>query len=274
MDRAIPIDKQVKYFLTTLNMKKYILSIVFGVLMVVTAAAQEYKITKSTGRLEITEVNHVTIEGTTGSEIIFVGRSNRDDDDDQRAKGLRAVSGAGLEDNTGLGLSVIDKGNVTEVRQLKKMDGPHITVKVPKGVTVAYAHTSPHGDEVEFKNFEGEIEVNSVHSGVQLNNVTGPINIKTVHGDIDASLGGALKSVSIKSTHGHIDVALPLTIKADLDLFTQFGEILVDPDFKLEIEKVGDMVRYDNKVKGKLNGGGLPIFLSSQHNSVYLRKKV
>ena len=76
-----------------------------------------------------------------------------------------------------------------------------------------------------------------------------------------------------QSIHGHVDVALPVTIKANIKLKTQFGEILVDPDFKIEIERDGSMVRYSDKVSGKINGGGLEINLSSNHNNVYLRKK-
>src|SRR5687767_6960416 len=98
--------------------------------------AQEYKVSKSTGTLEIVDVNDVTIEGSTGNEIVFISR-DQDRDDDERAKGLRAVSSLGLEDNTGLGLSVTDKGKVIEVRQLKKMDGPDITIKVPKGIVIS-----------------------------------------------------------------------------------------------------------------------------------------
>lgn len=255
-------------------MKKYILSIAFGILTLATAAAQEYKISRSTGRLEITEVNRVTIEGTTGNEIIFTARRNRGDDD-ERAKGLRAVSGLGLEDNTGLGLSAVDNGTAIVVRQLKKMDGPEITIKVPKGVTVFFSHTSPHGDALKIRNFEGDVVVQSVHSGVQLDNASGAIDIKTVHGDIDASLSNPSKSINIQSTHGHVDVALPVGTKANLKLSTHFGEILVDPDFKIDIEKTGDMVSYNNKVTGKLNGGGgSEIVLQAEHNKVYLRKKV
>jgi hypothetical protein len=255
-------------------MKKHILNIAFGVLIAASATAQEYKVSKSTGRLDITEVNHVTIEGTTGNEIIFSSRTNRGNDDD-RAKGLRAISGLGLEDNTGIGLSVVEKGDALEVRQLKKMDGPEIIIKVPKGVTVAYAHTSPHGDEVEFKNVESQIVVHTVHNGVKLNNVTGTIDVRTVHGDIDASLAAPSKNITIHSAHGHIDLALPAATKANLRLVTDRGEILVDPDFKIEIEKTGDMVRYDNKVSGKLNGGGgSEIQLETTHGSIYLRKKI
>ena len=235
--------------------------------------AQEYKISKSSGTLEIREVNHVIIEGHNGNEIIFSSRDD-DHDNDDRAKGLRAISSMGLEDNTGIGLSVMDKGNVVEVRQLKKMEGPDIKILVPKNVVVSYYHTSPHGDEIEIKNFEGKVEVSTVHNGVVLSNATGPLEIKTVHGDIDASFGAAVKGpINIESVHGHVDVALPVATKANMKLKTNFGEILVDPDFKFEIEKTGNMVKYSDNVSGKINGGGIEINLTATHDNVYLRKK-
>jgi hypothetical protein len=254
-------------------MKKRILTIVLGVMMIGAVKAQEFKVAKSTGTLEIREVNNVSIEGHSGSEIIFTSRDH-DRDKDGRAKGLRAISSMGLEDNTGIGLSVLEKGNVIEVQQLKKMDGPEILIKVPKGVKVSYSHSNPHGDEIEIKNFEGEIEISTVHNGVVLTNTTGPMEIKTVHGDIDASLGANLKSpVTIVSVHGHVDVALPVAIKANLRMGTTWGEILVDPDFKIDIDRAGDMIKYSDKVNGKINGGGIDIELASTHNNVYLRKR-
>jgi len=254
-------------------MKKKILIITLGLLINGFVYGQEYKLNKSSGTIEIREVNNVTIEGYSGNEIVFSSRQeNRHDDD--RAKGLRAISSMGLEDNTGIGLSVVEKGTVIEVRQLKKMDGPDIKIMVPKNVIVSYYHTSPHGDDIELKNFEGKVDVSTVHNDVKLDNVTGPLNIKTVHGDIDALLGAALKEpISIESVHGHVDVALPVDIKANMKINTHFGEILVDPDFKIEIERTGNMVRYSDNVTGKLNGGGIEINLSSHHNNVYLRKK-
>ena len=234
--------------------------------------AQDYKLTKSAGRLEIKEVNHLSIEGYNGNEIVFSARnSNREDDD--RAKGLRAISSLGLEDNTGLGLSVVDKGNVIEVQQLKKMDGPEIKIMVPKGIVVSYSHTSPYGDDVRFKNMENEIEVSTVHNGVYLDNVTGPLNVKTVHGEIEASFGANVKSpLLIESVHGHVDVSMPVATKANLKLGTVYGEIFVDPDFKIEIERTGALIKYSDNVAGKINGGGIDVTISSTHNNVYLRK--
>jgi hypothetical protein len=254
-------------------MKKKILTMALCLIITGIVSAQEYKVAKSTGRLEIREVNNVSIEGYSGNEIIFSSRDH-DRDDDGRAKGLRAISSMGLEDNTGIGLSVVDKGDYIEVQQLKKTDGPDIVIRVPKGVKVSYSHTSPHGDDIEIENFEGELEISTVHNGVVLTNTTGPMEVKTVHGDIDASLAAALKSpVSIVSVHGHVDVALPVATKANLRLGTSWGEILVDPDFKIEIDRSGNYVRYSDKVSGKLNGGGIEIELASTHDNVYLRKK-
>jgi hypothetical protein len=250
-------------------------NLLVAIAILVTGAihAQEYKLSKTSGKLEITDVNDVTIEGWTGTEIVFSTRSH-DREDDARAKGLRAVSSMGLEDNTGLGLSVIDKGDVIEVRQLKKMDGPDITIKVPKGIVISYRHSSPYGSGFKLKNLENEIEVSTVHNEVTLENVTGPMSVKTVHGDIDVTFGASIKSpVNIASVHGHVDVGLPATTKATLKLQTSWGEILVDPELKIEMEKKGNMVEYSDNFNGKVNGGGVEINLSSTHNNVYLRKK-
>ena len=253
-------------------MKSVLTTITLMCLAMGLTQAQEYKVAKSTGRLEIKEVNNVVIEGTPGNEIVFSSRSGKREDD-ERARGLKPISNSGIEDNTGLGISVVTKGDVIEVQQLKKMDGPDITIKVPKGVVISVVHTSPYGSEIEFKNVESEIEVSTVHSGVVLNNVTGPMTIKTVHGDIETTLGTNIKSpVSIVSVHGHVDVALPVTMKANVRLSTVYGEIFVDPDFKIELEKKGDMIVYNDKLTAKINGGGVEITLSSTHNNVYLRK--
>ena len=254
-------------------MKRAIFILACG-LIVGSVNAQEYKISKSSGRLEIKEVNHVTIEGHNGSEIVFTS-DQRDREDDPRAEGLRALSSMGLEDNTGLGLSVTEKGNVVEVQQLKKTEGPRIKILVPKGVIVSYTHTSPYGDDLQISKFAGEIQVSTVHSGVRLTDTSGPTSVKTVHGDIDASFSGALTAATtLESTHGHVDVALPVATKANLTLSTNWGEVLVDPDFKMELERGnGNMVNYSEKIRSKLNGGGTELTLVSHHDNVYLRKK-
>ena len=254
-------------------MKKATSILAFVIMMTVSLYGQEYKVSKSSGRLEIKEVNHVSVEGHNGNEIIFTSRSHASETD-ERAKGLRALSSLGLEDNTGLGLSVVEKGDVIEVQQLKKTEGPQIKILVPRGVAVSYTHSSPYGEDIDIRNFEGEIRISTIHSGVNLTNTSGPMSIKTVHGNIEASLATPLKAaLNLESVHGHVDVALPVATKGTLTLSTNWGEVMVDPDFKIALESSGNLVSYSNKIRGKLNEGGTEITLTSHHNNVYLRKK-
>jgi predicted membrane protein len=253
-------------------MKKLVVLVGIVVAALSSAVAQEFKIAKSTGRLEIF-LGRVTVEGYNGNEIIFTSLDSRNDKD-TRAEGLRAISALGLEDNTGLGINVTDKGTSVEVRQLKKMNSPRIKIQVPKGVTVYYEHESQYGGEVKLKDLENEIEVNANYNSVELENVSGPMTVKSVYGHVEAVLGGNLKSpISIVSVYGYVDVTLPVTTKADLKMSTSYGELYAASEFKIEYEKQGNLVRYDDKVTGKINGGGIKIDLSSNYGKVYLRKK-
>src|SRR5687768_15793971 len=97
--------------------------------------AQEFKLAKNTGRLEI-NLGKVTVEGHNGNEIIFTS-DDGPRDKDRRAEGLRSVNSLGLEDNTGLGINVTEKGNIIQVRQLKQTNSPDIKIQVPKGVIIS-----------------------------------------------------------------------------------------------------------------------------------------
>ena len=81
--------------------------------------AQEFKLVKTSGRLEV-NLGRVTVEGHTGNEIIF-SSNDHEKDKDERADGLKEINSLGLDDNTGLGINVEDKGGVVTVHQLKKI---------------------------------------------------------------------------------------------------------------------------------------------------------
>lgn len=232
------------------------------------ARAQEFKLAKSSGRLEL-NIGRAVVEGYNGSEIIFTS-SDHDKSHDERAKGLKEINSLGLDDNTGLGINVSEKGDVITVRQLKKTNSPNVRIQVPKGLIISYDYESQYGGDVRFQNLENEIEVAAQYNSVELENVTGPLTVKTIYGHVEASLGSNVKGpVSVVSVYGYADVALPVTVKADLRLSTSYGEIYVAPEFKIDIEHTGD----DDRVTGKINGGGMNVDISSSYGKVYLRKK-
>jgi Putative adhesin len=254
-------------------MKKILLVIGILVAIICVATAQDFKLAKSTGRLEI-HLGHARIEGYNGNEIVFSSMDDRDEDEDNRSKGLRAINSSGLEDNTGLGINVTDKGNVVEVYQLKKMNSPEIKILVPKGMIISYEHSSQYGGDILFKNLENEIEISTHYNSVEMENITGPVTAKVIYGHIEANFSQNVKGpLSLVSIYGYVDVTLPVGTKANLKLATSYGEIFVAPEYKIEIDKDGDMVRYSDRVNGKINGGGMGIDIRSDYGKVYLRKK-
>lgn len=234
--------------------------------------AQEYKVAKNSGRLEI-NLGKVRVEGHSGNEIIFTSESGKRDRD-ERAEGLRAVNSLGLEDNTGLGINVTDQGNVVEVNQLKKTSSPDIKILVPKGVIVSFSHQSQYGGKAVFKNLTNEIEISAQYNSIEMENVTGPLTVKTIYGHVEADFGTSIKDpVSIVSVYGYVDVTLPQATAANLRLETNYGEIFVAPEFKIAVETKNGMVEYSDRVNGKINGGGVNIDLTCNYGKVYLRKK-
>jgi predicted membrane protein len=252
-------------------MKKLLLVIV--TMMPLLACAQEFKVSKNTGRLEI-HLGRVTVEGHNGNEIIFTS-SNFRDKKDERAEGLRAINGLGLDDNTGLGINVTETGNTVVVHQLKRTSTPDIKILVPKGLIVAFEFQSQYGGKVKFLNMENEIEVSAQYNSVEMENITGPMVVKSVYGHVEALFNTAIKSpVSIVSVYGYVDMTIPTATKANIRMDSSYGEIFVSPQLKIDVDRQGDMIRYSDKVQGKLNGGGdLQIDLSSNYGKIYLRNK-
>src|ERR1051325_8615856 len=183
-------------------MKKLIIALLVLV-AVGTTKAQEYKVSKSSGRLEL-HLGRVSVEGHNGNDIVFRLVDN-DHEKDPRAEGLTSVNSLGLKDNTGLGLNVTEKGDVISVYNLKKNNSPDVKILVPKGVIVAFEHEGVMGNGTAiFKNMENEIEVSAQYNSVELENVTGPLTIRTIYGHVEVTLGAVIKDpVSIVSVYGY-----------------------------------------------------------------------
>jgi hypothetical protein len=140
---------------------------------------------------------------------------------------------------------------------------------------VSFSHESQYGGTASFKNLTNEIEISAQYNSIEMDNVTGPLTVKTIYGHVDADFDATIKDpVSIVSIYGYVDVTIPLATKANIKLSTSYGEILVSPEFKINVEARGGMVEYSDRVSGTINGGGdLNIDLSCNYGKVYLRKK-
>lgn len=274
-------------------MKKQIFVLLIGALLTGQAYAQEYKVAKSTGRLVI-KVPSVSVEGYDGKEVIFSSQNKQLAD--ERAAGLMLLSGSGLKDNTGMGLSTTEKGSDLEVAAVDPSMGK-VTIKVPKGVAISYNWQDMyHTGKATFKNIQKEIDISSKNNAVELDEVSGPVSINTLYASIKARFTDKVTGpITIASIYSTVDVSVPLATKANLKLNTTYGKVFASSDMKIDLNKRTEdgMVDYsshtenaenaggDTKVfkssfssfiEGTLNGGGSNISLSSTYGKVYLRK--
>lgn len=253
-------------------MKKYLIIAAMGLLAFTTANAQEYKIKKSAGKL-IINLASVTVEGYSGNEIIFTSQ-HKEEQVDERAKGLSLINGSGFVDNTGLGISVNEKGTGIEVNQVSSKDEA-IKIMVPNGISVAYAYNKvANAGKAVFKNIDNEIEVSVTYNQVKLENITGPVTVNAIYGTVEAVFKGIIKGpVSIVSIYSAVDVSIPVSTKANLKLNSTHDNTFASSDLKIEFEKNSDdMINYGGNIKGKINGGGTELNIKSGYGKIYLRK--
>jgi len=220
-------------------MKKQLTLLFSFVVITMSASAQkEYKLAKSAGKLNL-NISGAIVEGYSGNEIIFSTAKSENDVIDERAKGLRVISGSGFADNTGMGIDVSEKGDEINVNPVRK--GTRlgiITIKVPQNIKIAFNNTNTNQEELILKNLKNEIEVSVSYNKIKLENNSGPMNIKTLYGSVDAIFSGEIKGpVSIVSVYGYVDVSMPASTKANVELGTSYGNLYAGEAFKISIDK-------------------------------------
>ncbi|WP_231491651.1 DUF4097 family beta strand repeat-containing protein [Pedobacter sp. Leaf170] len=202
------------------------------------SAQKEYKLSKSSGQLNI-NVSGAIIEGYSGNEIVFSMPTRKNEVVDERAKGLRVITGSGFVDNTGLGIDVTEKGGEIVVNAVdKNLDGI-LTIKVPQNIKIKFSNQSNmYHSDLMLKNLKNEIEISTSYNKIKLENNSGPMSIKSLFGDIDASFQNEIKGpVSIISVYGHVDVLLPTNVKANVELSSGYGKLYAADELKIAIDK-------------------------------------
>lgn len=238
---------------------------------------KEFKVTNPGKKLLIT-FGDVYIEGYNGRDVIFLAKVE-DKEEDERAKGLRMINGSGQTDNSGIGLFIQTKENVTQAAYVGSFSKDSIRIRVPNNMTISVAsaknsYLASLGSDIELRDITQEIEVSSTISNVKVINVTGPTNIKVAQGDIEARFKTPVKGpISLVTAVGAVDVALPVKLGANVDVRTAMGNIYSADEFRFEQEGVsnGDVQSFNNCIKGKINGGGQDIILKTSVGDVYIR---
>jgi len=229
----------------------------------------------------------ITVKAYDGKEVI-VEASSRDGEGPGRRHGRESrdeTSTDGLKRIPMLatGLSVEAENNQVTIGTDSTRRAVDLTITVPVHTSLSL-HTV-NGGNISVTGVDGELDINNVNGEVTLNNVAGSAVAHALNGRVLATFSRVdQKPMAFSSLNGNIDVTFPASLKANLSLRTDNGEVFSDFDVKLEPvapkQTVEDgrqqggvyRVKIEKTVRGTINGGGPEIQLKNFNGNIYIRK--
>jgi DUF4097 and DUF4098 domain-containing protein YvlB len=223
----------------------------------------------------------VTIRGTDRRDVQIEaagGEQERASRNDQAASGLRRLTQRG-------GFSVDEQANTMRLSGGSGGRGANFTIEVPRRTNLKLSVVN--GDSITVDGVEGDIETSNVNGPTTtLTNVAGSVVAHATNGRIVATIArvASQKAMAFSSLNGNVDVTLPASVKANVKMRSDQGDVFTDFDIQLTASKEAPVVkdtrqsngRYrlevDRSLYGTINGGGPEFELRSFNGNVYLRR--
>ena len=226
----------------------------------------------------------ITIKGTSGKEVIVDAQIKRQDDEEkeersEKTRGLRLIP------NTSTGLTVEEEDNVVRVN-IGAIGGSRtidLTIQVPTSTSIK-ASTINDGD-IEISDVKGDMEVSNTNGSITMNRISGSVVADAINNPIKVTFTSVdpAKSMSFSSLNGDLDITFPSTIKANLSMKDEQGEIFSDFDIKMtnssvksedssEKHKGKYRVKMEKMMTGAINDGGPEYQFKNFNGDILIRK--
>lgn len=235
------------------------------------------------GSLRVSLINgSIHVVGYAGKEVVidataeaYSGKKTESKNDELSA-GMKKIS-----TNGGIEITAEEHNNAVKVTSQFIKRPMNLTIKVPQqfGLKVS---TINNGD-ILIENVNGELEINNVNGDIKLTNVSGSAVATTVNGEVKANFKSvtAESPMAFTSLNGRIDVTFPPSVKFNVKLKSDRGEIY--SDFDVDVDKTQPKanrvskdgmykVTVDDWIQGKVNGGGSEVMMKNMHGNIYIRK--
>lgn len=202
--------------------------------------------------------------------------AERDADRPRNLAGMKRIP------NTSIGLEAEEENNKVSVSAQSWARAVDLEIQVPVGTTVRLS-TVNDGD-IEVENVDGEIEVNNTNGEIHVRDVRGPVSANTVNGDVSVVFRGTAVAtpMAFSTLNGDVDVTFPASLKADVRLESDNGEIYSDFDVAVDIktthgkDEKREKGRYhlvvSREMTGKINGGGPELLFKTFNGDILLRR--
>jgi hypothetical protein len=222
----------------------------------------------------------ITVKASSGRDVII----------EMRAPGERPGAGADAS-ATGLrrltqrsGFAVEEADNVMSVSSSRVNSRVELTIQVPTRTNLKLS--TVNSGTLSIEGVDGDIEANNVNGPITLTSVAGSVVANSVNGKVSATFArvAAEKAMAFTSLNGAVDVTLPGSVKANVRLRSDRGDVYTDFDVQLgpapsqpavkDTRQSGGRYRIevDHAVYGTINGGGPEFELRTFNGNVYLRR--
>lgn len=159
----------------------------------------------------------------------------------------------------------------------------NLTIRVPMNSTSVKLSTVNNGN-INASGLGGDLEIRNVNGYIKLSNISGSVVANTVNGNVDVTFKNidAKAAMAFSTLNGKVDVTFPASLKANVKLKSDQGDIFTDFDVLTEQRKpvvtknTGEKGMYSLKMEdwvyGKIAGGGPELLMKTTFGSIYIRK--
>lgn len=118
-----------------------------------------------------------------------------------------------------------------------------------------------------------KIVVETNYGGIRAVNVAGLVSARAKYGAVDVIFAtvSPLPDLELYSNYGAVDITIPAGRGANLDLTTEYGELLTDLDINIDTNASQER-EFFQRVIGTIAGGGNRIKCEAPYGDVYLRE--
>lgn len=182
----------------------------------------------------------------------------------------------------GNSLEVSEENNVVRIESGAPMRSVDLDIQVPQRTSLKLEVVN--GGDIKVDGVAGDIEAENVNGNVILTNVSGSAVAHALNGRVVANFAQVApqKPMSFSSLNGNIDVSLPPSVKANVKVKTDNGDLYSDFDIALKAGQPATeagrdgkgkyKVKVDRTVYGAINGGGPEYQFSNFNGNIYIRK--
>jgi len=201
---------------------------------------------KTTANLN-TSGGNISISGLSGNQDINTSGGNLN---------IKAITGDVIANTSG---GNIDLENLTgKINATTSGGNIHANDLKPE----LQANTS--GGNIDITNIEGLVDASTSGGSINLDQMSGTIKANTSGGNISATITKPVEKLELETSGGNIDCTVPQGLGLNLELSADHIETQL-VNFNGKYEK--------DKISGKINGGGIPVNLTTYGGSINLNYK-